>query len=388
MNSIHYPISTLLFFPILFLADCMDLRAQAELVDRFETEMVIHDIAFRNSLEGYAVADQWIMVTTDGGTTWENTMPLVFRPPFRSIALFGDSGIIIGDMFGGVHVTTSINHEWRSRQLVEGDVTIENPPVVEIEVVDGAHWVAIAGTMIHMTRDSGHTFTATNSPDGRPLTALDVTSAEVMHVSENQGTVLRSTDGGETWSSLNSLTHGFGEIYDVHFISADTGFVASWYPWNLYTTVDGGLTWQTGPFEYPTSISVSPEGPGAYATNQYVRISGDRGMTWTDSVAFPDLIVDGEPVGPFGWEEQKVIVTGTGGIVLLLSAPEQGRSMIARIDVASGVIEGGRGVPDELDITGVERSAGCDHPSPGQAQSHRASPPPPHSNTARRTPRE
>ncbi len=353
MNSMRHPISLLLLLTM-FLVDRPELLAQAELVDRFETDMVIHDIAFRNSMEGYAIADEWIWVTTDGGTTWERTMPLVFRPPFRSIALFGDSGMIIGDMYGGVHVTASINQEWRTRQLVEGDITIENPPVTEIEVVDGAHWVAISGTMIHTTRDSGRTFTAINSPNGRPLTALDVTSADLMHVSENVGTILRSTDGGETWGPIKGMTHGFGEIYDVHFLSSDTGFVASWYPWYLYTTVDGGATWTNGPFEYPTSIAIAPDGSGAYTTTQYLRVTHDYGMTWSDSIRLEigqdDIFSE--------YHDQKVVSAGEDRIFLLLSSTETNRSVIARIDIPSGVIEEKNHLPANLDLT-LESTSGC-----------------------------
>lgn len=343
MNRRSYARSFLLLLPALLLADSLRLDAETGLVDRFEVDQVIHDIAFRNGMEGYAITDEQIFVTTDGGTTWTRTMPIVFRPPFRSIALFGESGIILGDMFGGVHITTDAESDWRSTQLVEGDVTIENPPVTEIEVVDGAHWVAIAGSFIYVTRDSGVTFTAVSAPNGRPITALDVTSADLMHISENVGSILRSTDGGETWNPMG----GFGEIYDVHFLSADTGFVASWYPWNLFTTVDGGATWTAGPFEYPTSIAVAPSGSGAYTTPGYMRLSHDHGMTWTDSIPLRDAESD-----PFNeYHDQKVVSAGEDRLFLLMSNSETNRSVIARIDVASGVIEERYALPEKMDIS-------------------------------------
>jgi len=327
------------------------LHAQATLVDILEIDDVVHDIAFRNGSEGYAITDDRVLTTTDGGTTWAYSMPLVFRPPFRSIALFGDAGMIIGDAFGGVHHTADPETGWTTYTLLESGSPVDEQPILEIEAVDGAHWVAISDMAIHTTRDSGATFSTYAPSKGRGFVSIDITDPGLMHAAESIETVFRSTDGGTTWGQLPTSQTGFGEIYDATFISADTGFVASWYPWNLYTTVDGGVTWMAGPYEYPTSISVSPEGPGAYATAEYVRISSDRGMTWTDSVAYPDLVVDGEPISPFGWSEQKVVVTEAGGVVLLLSAPEQGRSIIARVDVTSGVIEEENYSPADLDLT-------------------------------------
>lgn len=343
-------IALLLIILTLALSGGDNLHAQAKLVDILEVDDVIYDIDFRNGVEGYAITDERILVTTDGGATWEFSMPLVFRPPFRSIALFGDAGMIIGDAFGGVHYTVDPETGWTSHALLEVEFGVEKP-IREIEAVNGAHWVAISGTAIHATQDSGATFSTYAPSKGRGFVSIDITDAGLMHAAESFETVFRSTDGGTTWGTLPTSQTGFGNIYDATFISADTGFVASWYPWYLYTTVDGGVTWVAGPYEYPTSISVRPEGPGAYATNEYLRVSSDRGMTWTDSVAFPELIVDGEPVGRFAWSVQKVVVTEDGGVVLLLSAPEHRRSIIARVDVTSGVREDGRALPAMLDIS-------------------------------------
>jgi len=54
--------------------------------------------------------------------------------------------------------------------------------------------------------------------------------------------VVKSTDGGDTWSYINMSAHATA-LVDIHFISADTASPASDGGIVLYTT-DGGTTWQ------------------------------------------------------------------------------------------------------------------------------------------------
>ena len=326
------------------------LNAQATLVNTYQTDQIIHDIAFRNADDGYAIVDEHVLVTHDGGATWERTMPLVFRPYFRSIALFGESGIIIGDMYGGVHITTNSEFEWKSVQLDGGNVSIETPPVVEVQAVNGAHWVVITDSAIYTTRDSGVSFTVFK-PSNRnaTLVSLDITASDpsIMHVCETAFEVFRSTDGGDTWNDLQIPPNGFGHLYDVHFISRDTGFVANWYPWNLFTTVDGGETWTTGPFEYPTSIAIAPGGTGAYTTPKYLRVTQDRGMNWSDTISLPRL--KNEQFFPDA-EYQKLVVAGQNRIFLLMTNTDVQKSVIARIDATSGVEQETSLVPSDIDL--------------------------------------
>lgn len=318
----------LLLFVMLTLHWGTTLTAQPQLVDRFEFDEELYDIAFRNGNEGYALGSQFVWRTTDAGATWTKFLPIGFRPPFTAIALFGETGVIIGDATGEIHVWVSPDSTWSS---APGD----NHPILEIEVVNRNHWVAITDFAVFSTIDGGATYRTFELKDNPGLSAIDVTSESLMHVSSDFYTIRRSTDGGLTWNRLQGSEVGFGELYDVRFTSADTGFVASWYPWNLFTTTDGGATWRSGPFEYPTSIAIYPNGFGAYTTTGYVRLSDNDGMTWSDSLSFPDLPSHGV------YERQKVVTAGSNSIFILLSyrnpETELGHSMIARIERLSDV---------------------------------------------------
>ncbi len=55
------------------------------------------------------------------------------------------------------------------------------------------------------------------------------------------GAVLRSTDGGDTWTRL-TLPQGCGSIHDIWALDADTAFAVGDYGWVIKTT-DGGASW-------------------------------------------------------------------------------------------------------------------------------------------------
>lgn len=304
------------------------LAAQPQLVNRFDFDEELYDVAFRDGNEGYALGSQFVWRTSDAGATWTKFLPIGFRPPFTAIALFGETGVIIGDEAGEIHVLVNGDSTWTT---APGD----NHPILEIEVVDRDHWVAITDFAVFSTIDGGASYRTFGLGDRTGLSAIDVTGKSLMHVSSDIFVIRRSTDGGLTWNELQGPELGFGELYDVRFTSADTGFVASWYPWNLFTTTDGGATWSSGPFEYPASIAIHPNRFGAYATTGYVRLSDDGGMNWTDSLSFPELASHGI------YERQKVVTAGPNSIFLLLSyrdpETELGRSMIARIERTSDV---------------------------------------------------
>ena len=212
--------------PLLFLLlSDMALEAQPQLVNSLEINEVIHDIVFRSEVEGYALGNTFVWHTIDGGITWERIRPFVSSPPFTAMALFGKSGLIIGNERGNIFVTPHPDSTWVSSRLVkEGSIK-------EIEAIDHNRWVAITDTAILSTVDGGLTYRRF-VPDGiLKFSSVDITNDSLMHVSEEMNRIWRSIDGGTTWNQHQ--LYPFGVVHDVRFTSADTGFVASWYPWNL-----------------------------------------------------------------------------------------------------------------------------------------------------------
>ncbi|MDP4198040.1 MAG: YCF48-related protein [Bacteroidota bacterium] len=103
-----------------------------------------------------------------------------------------------------------------------------------------------------------------------------------------EGTFLRSSDGGNTWSTLPKPSNV--DLYCVHFYDALNGVVAG-DSGVLLMTKDGGLTWKRA-YSYlgnvrsiscPDSTTIELAGfyPGSH-TEGILERSTDRGITWTD----------------------------------------------------------------------------------------------------------
>ena len=106
---------------------------------------------------------------------------------------------------------------------------------------------------------------------------------------------------------------------------------------------------QVGPFEYPYSIAVNRDGIGAYTVGigDYMRLSYDGGMNWTDSIHYSDLLSKEELEG---YTDQKVVTAGQNGIFLLLSKIDAKHSIIARVDILSDVPRDPHSYPQFLDL--------------------------------------
>ncbi|MCB0712317.1 MAG: hypothetical protein KDD67_08320 [Ignavibacteriae bacterium] len=341
--------SLLLLIPILI--ESTPVTAQPQLTISLDIQERLTDVVFRNSNEGYGLLEEAVWKTTDGGETWTKTWPLVFRPYFTAIATFGEEGMIIGDDHGELYVSINPDGEWVTTELTQDE------PIIEIEVLDEQHWAALTASTVFVTDDGGTTYRQFTPPKGGELSALDITDASLMHVCESVFYIWRSTDAGKTWNRLDDVEFSFGTLYDAQFISADTALVASWYPWNVFTTFDGGKNWYRSSFDYPTSIAVASNGIAAYIGTGFVRLSYNHGKTWVDSISVTDLKID-EKID--AWDLQKVIALDDNSLILLLSNFEERRSVIAKIkaDAPSSVIESGRVIEGELDLSLLTRPVG------------------------------
>ena len=330
-----YALPTLLF---ILLAGVMKLGAESQFVNLHEFEGTVLDMEFRSGSEGYALTEEQLWHTTDAGATWQREVPKVFHSGLTSIDLFGAGDMVLGDRSGMIYIFRSEDSSWRLSSTQGGQ------PITDIEVVGYDHWFALTDSALYITEDGGLTYRRSTPEEGTTLATLDVTDASLIHVAAASFWMWRSVDGGTTWEKMEAAV---GNIYDILFLSEEVGFIASWYPWNLFSTTDGGETWQAGPYEYPTAIDVIPGGTGAYTTREYVRTSEDGGKTWSDSLAFAGVVPE-----EFGlnYVRNQVRTPEQGFIYVLLTDDLTQKSIITRVDVTSDVEEEVRRMPTELDF--------------------------------------
>ncbi len=101
-------------------------------------------------------------------------------------------------------------------------------------------------------------------PQGNPINKVDFVSDTLGWAVGDNGTVLKTTDGGFSWTSYGPIVQqGASDrktgVYDVCFVDAEHGWIAA--DTMVYRTNDGGVTWsETGAWTVSTS--------GSYMTYQ------------------------------------------------------------------------------------------------------------------------
>ena len=326
-------------FAITILLICLansPLQASPLLVDisTFDEEIVA--LTFYDANHGYAVNPEKhnLFETTDGGKTWKSEfIDVHVFTQISDLRVVGKSGLLFGNDQGYIWYRSHPDSAWTVVRQGLGK------KINELEVFGEQSWGATTDSIVMITTDGGKTY-STWSPTKKwqSIQSIDITNESLMHIGMRQYIVYRSTDGGKSWNELHAETTPFGDIKDVRFLNQNVGFVASLYPWNLFTTLDGGKTWSAGPYEYPSSIAATKSGTAAYTANGYMRTSNDGGINWNDSLALPYIKLNGQASYQ---QKRKVVTAGDNTMFVLLSARNDtdgsAKSLIARIGSVTSV---------------------------------------------------
>ena len=103
----------------------------------------------------------------------------------------------------------------------------------------------------------------------------------------DQGILLKSTDGGDTWAKSNSIVDGLGVCLAVDPQNSQKLYLGSWYS-GMYRSPDGGSTWQEINNGLPTrwakfrSVAIDPTDPQQIYIGVEGKIyhSADGGDSW------------------------------------------------------------------------------------------------------------
>jgi photosystem II stability/assembly factor-like uncharacterized protein len=209
----------------------------------------LHDIAFASGGRGYAVGDfGTVLRTDDAGSTW--------------------SGLATG-------LTVDLAH---------------------VRTIAPDSFVVAGGCALRRSDDGGQSFrrlpwTASDLRCTSPIGAVFFSSSDVGYLMLDNGNVLRTTDGGATWSRRTAVPNtratnpsSDARPSDLFFVDDNTGLAAIGAG-IVYRTKDGGATWTpvTNP---PRAIrglwfANQNDGYGVGDGGQVIR-TDDGGQSWGD----------------------------------------------------------------------------------------------------------
>ena len=187
------------------------------------------DIEMKDAANGWARAanpanytganDTQILHTTDGGHQWKNVTPT--------------------SSTGGAQSGNTAFHP-----LSGGGPSV---PVTDEFLTGSTAWVLLLPNHLFKTTDGGKTWQQETTPGEnlREFTFLDALHGWVLTEEAGAVVVLRTSDGGATWTKMQQSGSAFPldvEFTGMRFLNLTTGWVTSTTA--LAVTQDGGATWQ------------------------------------------------------------------------------------------------------------------------------------------------
>jgi photosystem II stability/assembly factor-like uncharacterized protein len=119
-----------------------------------------------------------------------------------------------------------------------------------------------------LSDDQGATWRQAKVPTRALLTAVYFHDARLGWAVGHDETILRSEDGGETWTRTHVAPDKEQPLLDVWFKDAESGFAFGAYGTILAST-DGGRSWALQPFD-PRRLVARPQGTASKADDEYV----------------------------------------------------------------------------------------------------------------------
>ena len=218
---------------------------------------------------GWVVGESGLcMKTIDGGNTWtyistSTSFPLK-KISFKDLS----NGVIVGD-FGSIYYTTNGGNTWTAVNTFNGS---NYPTFLSLSFVPNttniwAIGVKASNGFIAKSINSGITWSEVSLgvaqiPANTTFNDITFTTTNDGFVVGDNSTILKTTNGGTNWQLQTSTISS--SLKDVQFLNSQVGYICGTFPnGSFLKTSDGGNTWKSlNMFAYPVSLSFVDENTG------------------------------------------------------------------------------------------------------------------------------
>ena len=297
-------------------SDTLDELLDVEFID-------LQDIIIVGGNDDYFGGREPIVIrSNDGGENWID-LSSQFPRGLNSISFYNSNNAICAGYSGGIYKTTDSGYNWtkiysgffsyfndictfdssffytigkdfEADELVflftdnGGEVweTKNVPPLTNVAGLDflNENYGMISGdNLIFYTENGCSIWHQGTTPPNSYFAEVDIVSSDKAFLSGGQGTLLKSTDGGSTWFSINSNTTG--NLERIIFKDLLNGLIIANSGPSIITT-DGGENWNTINYSFDWLKDGVFYGNNNIALASYgkIYISNDGGQTWTEKI--------------------------------------------------------------------------------------------------------
>ncbi|MDQ6785404.1 MAG: YCF48-related protein [Acidobacteriota bacterium] len=248
-------------------------------------------VYFTSSKDGWAAGDKgYLAYTKDGGVSWttqnlntdENINEIYFRNDNNGYLVAGKKMFITKD--GG--------RTWQEIKIYKtGDFKNLTPEFLSIRFPDKKLGFVIGSllnkndevvdSLVMRTNDGGETWSRSTISQKVELYHLDFVNSSYGWIVGDKGMILMTYDGGLTWIKQKSGTDK--ALYNVDFRDESEGYAVGGKG-TILRTEDGGQTWETVKTNFPSTFLrvdfADSKNGWIVGYNGTILRSSDKGKTW------------------------------------------------------------------------------------------------------------
>lgn len=244
----------------------------------------LNDFSFYNNNLGIVSLGYVYHLTTDGGATWSHWKDFSPYPQNKAVFYLNATDIVTGTGNGRIYKSTDNGNTFTQKAVPVSDVMaldfkgnfgvlVDNYCKASYSSDGGENWTVISNTVLCGNLSA--------------MKHVNVVDANTTYICGNNSNFFKTTNGCVNWSPVNTLYSG--NYTGLSFLDANTGYVTIYNGSNqarLLKTTDGGNTWtDLTPALVAAGSSTTSTFGAVYALDAntiYVGVAGGKIMVSTD----------------------------------------------------------------------------------------------------------